>query len=413
MPGKCQYIEPMSKAAQDQYNTDSARWNAVCNREDTADGIFFYGVITTGVYCYPSCASRGALRENVRFYTSRDAAVRDGLRPCKRCQSDHPPLAERHLELVEKACRLIEQSTGPARIETIATTLDVSRYHLQRVFKAHVGIGPKAYDKAVRAGRMSSVLKTRGRKTDAILEAGYETASRFYEDAGDRLGMPVKLAAQGAVDMPIRYDYAETSLGLVLIAVSERGLCSVIFGESKTTLREELVARFPKADIVGHASAKRVGGASNDSVKGSPEGSPDGSLNASLAHWLDLATRLIEQPALDDWQLSTSLPIDIQGTAFQEQVWQVLRRIPVGSTQSYKDIAVAIGKPKSSRAIAQACAANPLAVVLPCHRVVASSGKLSGYRWGVERKSTLLERESGSANADDDRTGGADTNAGT
>ena len=399
----------MNKTAANYYDTDSARWDAVQNRDAIADGIFFYGVITTGVYCYPSCASRGALRENVRFYTSRQRAMEDGLRPCKRCQSDHPPLAERHLKLVEKACRLIEQSTGPARIETLATSLDVSRYHLQRVFKAHVGIGPKAYDKAVRAGRMSSVLKTSGRKTDAILEAGYETASRFYEDAGDRLGMPVKLAAQGAVGMPIRYDYAETSLGLVLIAVSERGLCSVIFGESESVLREELDARFPKADIVGHASAKRVGVAPGNTVNGSPVGSPVGSIDDSLARWLDLATRLIEQPALDDWRLSTSLPIDIQGTAFQEQVWQVLRRIPVGSTQSYKDIAVAIGKPKSSRAIAQACAANPLAVVLPCHRVIASNGKLSGYRWGVARKSTLLERESSSANANDDRNGGADT----
>ena len=372
---KSQYIGCMSEAILNHFDTDSARWNAVQNREAVADGVFFYGVLTTGVYCYPSCASRGALRENVRFYTSRQAAVDDGLRPCKRCQSDRPPLTERHLKLVEKACRLIEQSTGPARIEAIATSLDVSRYHLQRVFKAHVGISPKAYDKAVRAGRLSSVLKTSGRKTEAILDAGYETASRFYEDAGERLGMPVKLAAKGAADMSILYDYAKTSLGLVLIAVSQRGLCSVIFGESKAALCDELNTRFPKADV-------------------KIANSKDRSSDEPLHYWLALATRLIEQPTLDDWQLSTRLPIDIQGTAFQEQVWQVLRRIPVGSTQSYKDIAVAIGKPKSSRAIAQACAANPLAVVLPCHRVVASSGKLSGYRWGVERKSALLERES-------------------
>ena len=372
---KSQYIGCMSQTTLNHFETDSARWNAVRNREAVADGVFFYGVLTTGIYCYPSCASRGALRENVRFYTSRQAAVDDGLRPCKRCQSDRPPLAERHLKLVEKACRLIEQSTGPARIEAIATSLDVSRYHLQRVFKAHVGISPKAYDKAVRTGRLSSVLNTSGRKTDAILDAGYETASRFYEDAGERLGMPVKLATKGAADMSILYDYAKTSLGLVLIAVSQRGLCSVIFGDSKVALRDELNKRFPKADI----------------KVANPK---DRSSDESLHQWLALATRLIEQPTLDDWQLSTSLPVDIQGTAFQEQVWQVLRRIPVGGTLSYKDIAVAIGKPKSSRAIAQACAANPLAVVLPCHRVVASSGKLSGYRWGVERKSTLLERES-------------------
>ena len=372
---KSQYIGCMSQAILNHFETDSARWNAVRNREAVADGVFFYGVITTGVYCYPSCASRGALRENVRFYTSRQAAVDDGLRPCKRCQSDRPPLAERHLKLVEKVCRLIEQSMGPARIESIATSLDVSRYHLQRVFKAHVGISPKAYDKAVRAGRLSSILETSGRKTDAILDAGYATASRFYEDAGERLGMPVKIATEGAPDMSIHYDYAKTSLGLVLVAASQRGLCSVIFGDAKVALREELNNRFPKADI-------------------KIANSKDRSSDESLHHWLALATRLIEQPTLDDWQLSTRLPIDIQGTAFQEQVWQVLRRIPVGSTQSYKDIAVAIGKPKSSRAIAQACAANPLAVVLPCHRVVASSGKLSGYRWGVERKSTLLERES-------------------
>ena len=186
---KSQYIGCMSQTIRNRFETDSARWNAVRNREAVADGVFFYGVITTGVYCYPSCASRGALRENVRFYTSRQAAVDDGLRPCKRCQSDRPPLAERHLKLVEQACRLIEQSMGPAHIESIATSLDVSRYHLQRVFKAHVGISPKAYDKAVRAGRLSSVLNTSGRKTDAIHDAGYETVSRFYEDAGERLGI--------------------------------------------------------------------------------------------------------------------------------------------------------------------------------------------------------------------------------
>ncbi len=390
----------MSKATHGQFDTDSARWNAVQNRETVADGMFFYGVMTTGVYCYPSCASRDARRENVRFYASRQAAIEDGLRPCKRCQSDRPPLAERHLILVEKACRLIEQSTGPARIETIAMSLDVSRYHLQRVFKAHVGISPKAYDKAIRAGRLSTVLKASGRKTDAIFDAGYETASRFYEDAGERLGMPVKLATKGAPDMSIRYDYAITSLGLVLIAVSERGLCSVIFGESKAALRDELNTRFPKADLKKADTTKPdikagiVELSANAKADVVNAGSVGVSSDVSLHQWLALATRLIEQPTLDDWQLSTSLPVDIQGTAFQEQVWQVLRRVPVGSTLSYKDVAVAIGKPKSSRAIAQACAANPLAVVLPCHRVVASSGKLSGYRWGVERKSTLLERES-------------------
>jgi len=367
----------MSEIVPNHYDTETARWLAVQDRDGDADGVFFYGVVTTGVYCYPSCASRGARRENVRFYSSRQAAVQDGLRPCKRCQSEKPPLAVRHLKLVENACRLIEQSVGPAKIESIASSLDVSRYHLQRVFKAHMGISPKIYDKAIRAGRLSSVINTKGRKTDAIFEAGYETASRFYEDAGARLGMSLQRAKGGATNMQIRYTFAETSLGVVLVATSDRGLCSVIFGESKAALRTELNERFPKANLSEKAKAS----------------TGDGECDAVLDQWLELAIRLIEQPLSDDWQLSTELPIDIQGTAFQEQVWQVLRRIPIGETQSYKDLAVAIGRPKSSRAIAQACAANPLAVVLPCHRVVASDGRLSGYRWGVERKASLLERE--------------------
>lgn len=352
----------MAEQTAETFNTDQQRWRAVQQRNATADTSFFYGVLTTGIYCYPSCPSRGARRENVRFYQQRQFAIDEGLRACKRCKSDQAPLAQRRVYLVERACRLIEQSEKTVRIESIAEQLAISRFHLQRLFKQHTGITPKAYEKALRAKRLQANIGKSQRVTDTIYDSGYSSASGFYSEAVQRLGMTPSKAKRGGEGLTIHYAFAMSSLGKIIVAATTRGICVVRFGESDGQLLAGLKALYPQAQL-----------------------EPD---KQALKESLEQVVSLIDSPVSEH-----QLPLDICGTVFQEKVWAALRKIPAGSTASYTDVARSIGKPTAMRAVAQACGSNPVAVLIPCHRVVRADGGLSGYRWGVERKAALLKSE--------------------
>lgn len=345
------------------YNTEAQCYKAVLARDNAADSFFFYAVLTTGVYCYPSCPSKTSLKENTRYYPTRQAAVDDGFRPCKRCLSDHAPLLERQHDLVESACRLIDESLGSSKIEAVAETLAVSRYHLQKLFKQFLGLSPKAYANAARTRLIESTLSASESVTKAVYEAGYNQSSTFYAAEANRLGMSPKSYQRGGKGLAIRYAFAKTTFGKIIVATTSKGVCCILFGESEDAMVQDLQTRFSKASIERDSD--------------------------SLEALLGAVVVNIENP--DD---RFAFSLDIQGTVFQEKVWTALQDIQPGNTASYLDIANKIGKPKASRAVAAACAANPLAVVVPCHRVVRSTGEISGYRWGVSRKKKLLAHES-------------------
>ncbi|MFC5435032.1 bifunctional DNA-binding transcriptional regulator/O6-methylguanine-DNA methyltransferase Ada [Rhodanobacter umsongensis] len=338
------------------------RWAAIRMRDARADGSFFYSVRTTGVYCRPSCGARPARPENVAFHDSAAAAERAGFRPCKRCKPDQLSLSEQHAAMVTEACRLIERADTPPTLEQLAGSTGLSPFHFHRVFKAVTGVTPKQYATAHRAGRVRSELDRGGSVTEAIFDAGYNASSRFYETSNRLLGMTPSSYRAGGADHDIRFAIGECSLGAILVAQSGRGVCAILFGDDPDALARDLQDRFPRANLIGgdHAFEQLVA-----QVVG-----------------------LVEAPAL-----GLDLPLDVRGTAFQQRVWQALREIPAGVTVSYSDVARRIGSPKAVRAVAGACAANMLAVAIPCHRVVRNDGGLSGYRWGVERKRALLARE--------------------
>ncbi|HWS68838.1 MAG TPA: bifunctional DNA-binding transcriptional regulator/O6-methylguanine-DNA methyltransferase Ada [Steroidobacteraceae bacterium] len=339
-----------------------ARWAAVVGRDPNADGRFFYSVRTTGVYCRPSCPSRAARPENVSFYATAADAEEAGFRACRRCKPDQPGLSASHANKVAELCRFIEASEHPPTLGELARRAGMSSFHLHRVFKAVTGVTPRAYAGAHRARRLQQELKRAGTVTDAIYGAGYNSAGRFYEEADQLLGMTPTRYRSGGAGTEIQFAIGQCSLGSILVARSARGLCSIMMGDDPAALAHELHDRFPKAQLIGG--------------------------DAKFERWVAQVVGLVEQP-----RLGLQLPLDVQGTAFQRRVWQALRKIPVGRTVSYSDIARRIGAPKSVRAVAQAIAANKLAVAIPCHRVVRSDGSLSGYRWGVERKRALLDRE--------------------
>ena len=345
------------------YYSDQQRWQAITARDADADDSFVYAVITTGVVCYPSCPSRAALPENVRYYADSAAAIADGFRYCRRCRTDLPPLAIRQRELVIKACRLIDESEDSPRIDALAGSLGVSRYHLQKMFKVHVGISPKTYAQAIRVGKVRQLLGSEQSITQALLDAGYESQSSFYSDVHKRLGMKATTLRQGSKDIDIRYAFAQTPFGLIVVAQTRKGICCVLFGDTRKVLTEQLTTRFPKAVLQHDKQGMQ------------------GRLEAVVQH--------ITLP-----DAAADIPLDIQGTAFQEKVWRALQSIKPGHTASYSEVADAIGQPTAARAVATACAANPVAVLVPCHRVVRGDGSLSGYRWGVERKQQLLDNES-------------------
>ncbi len=335
---------------------------AVRARDPAADGRFLYSVRTTGVYCRPSCASRPARPENISFHANREEAEARGFRPCKRCRPELPSLAERQTALVARLCRLLEREEEPPRLEELASEAGMSASHLHRTFKAITGLTPKAYAAAHRARRVRTAIEQQGSITEAIYAAGYSSSGRFYEEADSVLGMtPTKYRA-GAPAMEIRFAVGECSLGSFLVAATDRGVCAILLGDEPEALVRDLERRFPRAELIGG----------------------DVSFESLVAQVIGV----IEQP-----RSGTELPLDIRGTAFQQRVWKALRAIPAGRTATYAEIAQAIGAPSATRAVAGACAANPLAIAIPCHRVVRTDGGLSGYRWGIERKRTLLERE--------------------
>ena len=338
------------------------RWAALLARDAKADGQFYFSVRTTGVYCRPSCAARLPRPENVSFHASVAEAERAGFRPCKRCKPDQASLATQQAAMVAELCRFIEQAEQPPTLETLAERAGMSPFHLHRVFKAVTGLTPKAYASAQRAERMRRELAASGTVTDAIYGAGYGSGSRFYEQADQVLGMTASRFRAGGADTAIRFAIGQCSLGAILVARSERGVCAIALGDDPQVLARELQDRFPKARLIGG--------------------------DADFERLVAQVVGFVEAP-----QLGLDLPLDVCGTAFQQRVWQALQNIPAGRTLSYAELAERIGAPKSVRAVAQACGANTLAVAIPCHRVVRSDGALSGYRWGVERKRALLERE--------------------
>lgn len=338
------------------------RWASVVARDRKADGQFYYAVRTTGVYCRPSCAARTPRPEHVDFFPSAPEAEHAGFRPCKRCKPDQPPLAERHAELVASLCRQIESAETPPSLETLATTARMSSYHLHRVFKAVTGLTPKAYAAAHRANQVRDALTRRDSVTAAIHESGYNANGRFYEESNRVLGMTPTAFRAGGATTAIRFAIGQCALGAILVAASERGVCAILLGDDPDALARDLQDRFPKADLIGG--------------------------DAAFEQLVAQVVGFVDRP-----KLGLDLPLDIRGTAFQQRVWLALREIPAGSTASYTEIARRIGAPQAVRAVAGACAANALAVAIPCHRVVRNDGKLSGYRWGVERKRSLLERE--------------------
>jgi AraC family transcriptional regulator of adaptative response/methylated-DNA-[protein]-cysteine methyltransferase len=341
---------------------DDARWEAVVARDAAFDGQFYFSVETTGVYCRPGCAARLPKRANVRFHETREEAEAAGYRPCKRCKPDQPSLGEQHAEKVAQACRLIETADEEPKLDALAEAVGLSAYHFHRIFKQALGVTPKAYAMAHRSKRARKSLVEKGTVTEAIYDAGFNSNGRFYANSWEMLGMTPSDFRSGASGQTIRYTIGKSSLGLTLIAASEKGICAIFFGDEPEGLREDLQATFPRAVIVG----------------------ADKSFEKLTAKVL----AFVDDPAKD-----LDLPLDVRGTAFQQRVWDALRRIPIGSTMSYAGLAKEIGAPKAVRAVARACATNPVAVAIPCHRVVGSNGSLTGYRGGVERKRALLAKE--------------------
>lgn len=345
------------------YATDDARWAAVQQREAAADGHFVYAVRTTGVYAPPSSAARLPRRENVAFFDSAQAAEAAGYRPSRRAQGDQTRAAAERAALVARACRLIEASETPPPLDALAAELGMSPFHFHRLFKAETGLTPKAYGSAFRARRLRQELSVpQASITDAIYGAGFNANSRFYEASDQLLGMRARDYRAGGAGADIRFAVGQCSLGAILVAQSQRGICAILLDDDPDALVRELQDQFPKARLIGG--------------------------DAAFEQQVAQVVGLIEAPAI-----GLQLPLDVQGTAFQERVWRALREIPPGATASYTEIAERIGAPRSVRAVAQACGANRLAVAIPCHRVVRRDGDLAGYRWGVERKRELLRRE--------------------
>lgn len=345
--------------ARQNFKSDRARWLAIVQRNKDADGTFIYGVKTTGIYCLPSCPSRQPRRENVVFFANTLAAEVAGFRPCKRCGGVQ---ADQQHEIIAKACRYIEKSDHIPTLNELADYVGQSAYHFHRRFKTAIGLTPKGYAEALRNQRMRQQLAQTDSITDAIFEAGYQSNARFYHKSNAMLGMTPKTFRRGGTGTTIYFAVGLCSLGDILVAKSERGICAIWMGESAQKLVQELQDKFPHAILIGGDEAFEI-------------------LMAQVVGF-------IETP-----EIGLDLPLDIRGTAFQQRVWQVLREIPLGTTASYSQIADKIGLPKAVRAVAGACAANMLAVAIPCHRVVRQDGALSGYRWGVERKRALLKKE--------------------
>lgn len=345
-----------------RFADEAARWQAVVRRDPAADGAFWYSVKTTGVYCRPSCAARLARRENVCFHATTADAECAGFRPCKRCRPDQPSLAERRAAAVAEACRLIEAAEELPDLATLAATAGMSPHHFHRIFKAATGVTPRAYAAAHRAGKVRQGLAAGDSVTATIYDAGFNSSGRFYAQSDAMLGMTPSAFKRGGAGAAIRFAVGQCSLGAVLVAATDKGICAITLGDDPDMLLRDLQDRFPQAELIGG--------------------------DAKFERLVARAVGQVERPGSD-----LDLPLDIRGTAFQRRVWQALRKIPAGKTATYSEIARRIGAPSAARAVARACATNAIAVAIPCHRVVRTDGSLSGYRWGIERKRALLERE--------------------
>lgn len=352
--------KPKSKAV--TLTDDNRLWAVVVARDATHDGRFVYSVATTGVYCRPSCASRLARRENVRFHGSCSMAETEGFRACKRCKPDQISLQNGYASKVTEACRIIETAEVTPSLADLAAAIEMSPFHFHRIFKSVTGLTPKGYALAHLRKRVHENLSSSRSVTDAIYDSGYHSNGRFYANADDMLGMTPTVFRKGGVGEQIQYAIAQCSLGSILVAATEKGVCAILMGDGSDALLRDFQGRFSNAQI-------SAGDSTFDQLVAQVVG-------------------LVERPGryLD-------LPLDVRGTAFQQQVWAALKKIRPGTTASYSDVAKSIGKPSSVRAVAQACGANPVAVAIPCHRVVRSDGALSGYRWGIDRKRALLDRE--------------------
>ena len=341
---------------------EEARWQAVLSRDARFDGAFVFAVRSTGVYCRPSCPSRRPNRANVTFFPLPDAAESAGFRSCLRCRPREAATSP-SVEAVQRACRQIEKhSDEPLTLEALAALVGMSPYHLQRVFKRIVGVSPREYREALRVGRFKAEVKKGETVTSAMYEAGYGSSSRLYENAGGRFGMTPAAYKRGGRGAKISYAIADCSLGRLLVAATGKGVCAVRLGDSERELEEALRAEYPEAEINRDDEA--------------------------LGVWVSALVEHLQgsHPRLD-------LPLDVQATAFQWAVWQKLKEIPYGATRSYSEVARAIGRPSAVRAVARACATNPVALVIPCHRVVREDKSLGGYRWGIQRKVALLDGE--------------------
>ena len=342
--------------------TQEQRWQAVIARDASRDGVFVFAVTSTGVYCRPSCPSRRPRRERVRFFSRPDEAERAGFRACLRCR---PRDADSRIKTVESICQFLHEHTDePITLAALGERFGMNPFHLQRVFKSVLGVSPRAFVDAIRMKSFKSQLRSGRSVTDAIYEAGFGSSSRLYERSGPQLGMTPATYQRGGKGMFIRYTTIDSPVGRMLLAATDHGVCAISFGDSDGSLLEGLRDEFPDATL-------RRG-------------------DVVLRRWV---RALLEQ--LHGERPLPQLPLDVQATAFQRRVWEHLRSIPYGTTKSYGEVARAIGQASSARAVASACASNPVAVAIPCHRVVRGTGDLGGYRWGMERKKALLEMEQG------------------
>lgn len=337
--------------------TETSRWQAVLDRDPAAG--FVYAVVTTGVYCRPDCPSRRAKRENVRFFDTNGEAEAAGFRACLRCRPAEP---DRTAELVAKACRTIETAEETPTLATLAEEAGLSPFHFHRVFKARTGLTPRGYARALRDRRVRSALVEAGTVTEALYDAGFGSSGRFYAGSNASLGMTPTRFRDGGPGETIRYAIGQSSLGGVLVAATDKGICAIMLGDDPEMLAGALRGQFGKARLEAG--------------------------DADFDRWVSQVVAFVDDP-----HLGLDLPLDIRGTAFQRLVWQALRAIPMGETRTYTDIAESLGMPKAVRAVAGACASNAIAVAIPCHRVHRIGGALAGYRWGIERKRALLDKE--------------------
>ncbi len=348
--------------------SDERCWDALTARNAERDGQFYFGVMTTGVYCRPSCPAKQPLRKNVRFYESPGDAERDGLRPCKRCHPLAGRADEASVTKVREVCAYIQEhceSGDAVTLETLADIAGWSPFHLHRTFKAVLGITPKQLLDACRVSALKSKLRKGGTVTEAVYEAGFGSSSRVYENVDKNLGMTPVQYREGGKDVGISYAFAKTPLGLLLAAATDRGLCFVQFGDSVDELMKELKSEYPQAKITESVARKE-----------------------EMAKWMAALTDYLQgEPAV------LNFPIDVKASVFQLKVWRYLQTIPRGETRTYGEVAKAIGDAGASRAVGTACGANKVALVIPCHRVIRGDHALGGYRWGMERKTALLENE--------------------